>query len=281
MNDPHASRSEAAVSFVRKVLPQIHKAFNRRDWTVDLKDDRSPVTEIDRDIERRLRELIVDRFPEDGVVGEEGDDRLGSSGYRWILDPIDGTRPFIAGVPLFGTLAAVEYRGPEDAQPMPVVGVCATGVDDGCRIYEASLQFGDWTGGVYRSNGKRATVELRASDCPSLKDAVVCYTQLDLFDEPFTQRLLEKLVKRCRLVRGWGDCFGHMLVATGRVDAMIDPQMSLWDAAALEPIAKAAGAAFMDLDGIEHHTGGSAISCAPTLKDELIALVMQCRAETL
>ena len=281
MLDPHASRSEAAVAFVRKVVPQIHKAFVARDWAVDFKSDKSPVTAIDRDVERRLRELIVDRFPDDAILGEEMDDRSGTSGYRWILDPIDGTRPFIHGVPLFGTLAAVEYRGPQDAAARPVVGVCATGVGESTRIFEASEQFGDWVGGVYRMNGKAAAETLAVSDCESLKAATVCYTQLDLFDEPFERALIAKLAKRCRLVRGWGDCYGHMLVATGRVDAMIDPEMSLWDAAALQPIAKAAGATFMDLDGIEHHEGGSAISCAPSLRDELLRLIMECRAETL
>ena len=281
LSDPHASRSEAAVAFVRKVLPQIHRAFAERNWAVEFKADKSPVTEIDRDVERRLRELIVDRFPDDAILGEEGDDRSGTTGYRWILDPIDGTRPFVHGVPLFGTLAAVEYRGPESDRAMPVVGVCATGVGESARIHEASQQFGEWVGGVYRANGKRAPESLQAGECDALKQATVCYTQLDLFDDAFQRRLLELLVKRCRLVRGWGDCYGHMLVATGKADVMIDTQMSLWDAAALEPIAKAAGVLFMDLDGVERHDGGSAISCVPALAGELLDLFMQARADTL
>ena len=288
LSDPHASRSEAAVRFVLKVLPQIHRAFVRREWTLEHKADASPVTEIDRDVERRLRELIADAFPDDAILGEEHDDRPGTSGYRWILDPIDGTRPFVHGVPLFGSLIAVEHRRPEDdsAMPggdaaMPVVGVCATGVGDGCRVHEASLQFGDWVGNIYRANGKRLDAELQTRECRSLKEATVCYTQLDLFDDDFQRLLLSRLVKRAGLVRGWGDCFGHMLVCTGQADIMIDTQMSLWDAAALQPIAHAAGAAFFDLEGLDRHTGGSAITCVPTLRDELLELIMQCRAEML
>ena len=281
LSDPHASRSAAAVEFTRKVLPQIHRAFSQGGFTVETKQDASPVTEIDRDVERRLRELIVDRFSDDAILGEEDEDRTGTSGYRWILDPIDGTRPFVHGVPLFGTLVGIEYRGDHESQPMPVVGVCATGAGDGCRVHEASLQFGEWVGNVYRANGKRAPESLGVGTCESLKAATVCYTQLDLFDEPFMRRLLDLLVKRCRLVRGWGDCYGHMMVATGRADIMIDTQMNLWDAAALEPIAKAAGATFMDLDGLKRHNGGSAISCVPSLEEELLALIMQSRAETL
>ena len=280
LSDPHATRSEAAVAFTTKVLPQIHKAFHTGDFTVDRKSDKTPVTEVDRDIERRLREMITQRFPEDGIHGEEGDDVYGTSGYRWILDPIDGTRPFVHGVPLFGTLVAVEHVQGE-SRPHPVVGVCATGAGDGCRVHEASLQFGEWTGGVYRANGKKAPETLGVRECESLKDATVCYTQIDLFGDAFQKRLLERLVKRCRLVRGWGDCYGHMMVATGRADVMIDTEMSLWDAAALQPIAKAAGATFMTLDGEDRHDGGSAISVVPSLADELLTLILQCRAETL
>ena len=291
--DPHGSRAAAAVEFLRKVLPQVHRAFSRREFTVEAKSDESPVTEIDRDVERRLRELILSRFPDDGLLGEElGEadeddsaarriaDRDGTTGYRWILDPIDGTRPFVAGVPLFGSLVAVEHRSGEGSA-QPVVGVCATGVGEACRIHEASQQFGDWIGGVYRLNGKRAAERLATTSPSSLKEATVCYTQLDLFDDAFTRRVLDLLVRRCRLVRGWGDCYGHMMVATARADAMIDTKMSLWDAAALQPIARAAGAAFFDLDGTDRHDGGSVITCAPALRDELIDLLMQARAETL
>lgn len=271
------TRHEAALRFVRDIAPTLHDAFLNRDFAVDWKGDASPVTEIDRGTEQRLRDLILEEFPHDAILGEEFDDHPGTSGYRWILDPIDGTRPFIHGVPIFGSLVGI------DSLDTPVVGVCA--VPGASRqIFHGYLD-GDgsgadaYTGGVIHWDGEQGgSFPIQRGSVTSLADATVCYTQLDLWTGPGEDRLLKELVSRCKLVRGWGDCFGHMLVASGSVEIMIDTQMSLWDAAALQPIVEASGAAFFSLEGERRIDAGSAISCHPALKEELLALIAECRS---
>lgn len=270
-----SARHEAAVRFVREIAPSLCDAYLNLDFSVDWKGDASPVTEFDRGTERRLRDLIACEFPHDAILGEEFDEVAGTSGYRWIIDPIDGTRPFIHGVPLFGSLVAVESLG------NPVVGVCALpGANR--RIYHARWDgegsgCDGYAGAISNWDGEQvAAFPVKRGSITSLAEATVCYTQLDLWTGPGEDRLLQELVSRCKLVRGWGDCFGHMLVATGSVEVMIDTKMSLWDAAALQPIVEASGAAFFDLSGERRIDGGSAISCHPQLKDELLDLIRSC-----
>lgn len=271
-----ALRHAAALRFVQDISPTLNEAFLNRDFAVDWKRDSSPVTEIDRGTEQRLRDLIQAEFPHDGLLGEEFDDLPGTSGYRWILDPIDGTRPFIHGVPLFGSLVGV------DSLTNPVVGVCA--VPGATRQIFHGYFDGDgsgadnFTGGVVDWSGNAiGDFPVQRGAVESLAEATICYTQLDLWTGPGEDKLLNELVSRCKLVRGWGDCFGHMLVASGSVEVMIDTQMSLWDAAALQPIVEASGAAFFSMDGERRIDAGSAISCHPALKDELLALIRDCR----
>lgn len=265
------ARYDAAKRFASTVAHSICQAFHSGSLSVEWKSDNSPVTEIDRGSEQTLRELIQAEFPDDAILGEEFDDLPGTSGYRWILDPIDGTRPFIHGVPLFGTLIGVER------DMFPLVGVCATpGAND--LIYHGVWRDGAYVGGV-ETWDRDSVMEFprERPDVKSLSDATLCYTQLDLWDGPGESVLLKELVDHCKLVRGWGDCFGHMLVASGRVDAMIDTKMSLWDAAALQPIVAASGAAFFGMDGTNQIDAGSAISCHPSLQGELVDLIRVCR----
>lgn len=277
LSEDVTARHDSAVRFVRGIAPSLHDAYLNRDFSIEWKGDASPVTEFDRDTERRLRDLIAADFPHDAILGEEFEEVAGTSGYRWVIDPIDGTRPFIHGVPVFGSLVAVESLG------NPVVGVCALpGANR--RVYHAFWD-GDGSGGdafngaVTDWDGQQvATFPVKRGATTSLAEATVCYTQLDLWTEPGEDRLLQELVKRCKLVRGWGDCFGHMLVATGSVEVMIDTQMSLWDAAALQPIVEASGADFFSMEGERRTDAGSAISCHPQLKDELLELIRECRS---
>jgi histidinol phosphatase-like enzyme (inositol monophosphatase family) len=215
--------------------------YFQSDLAVERKADDSPVTVADRGAERILRERIADRYPGHAVLGEEYGAAGAHDRYRWVIDPIDGTKSFVSGVPFYGVLVGLEIDG------LPVVGVChfpalgdtlAAAAGHGCF----------W-------NGRRA----RVSTTERLSDAMLGYSDTrDLSDRmgagwPALQHAV-------RLVRGWGDCYGHCLVATGRLDGMLDPKMNPWDCCALVPILQEAGGAFTDWTGVARIDGGDAYS---------------------
>ena len=283
MPDPVSERHVAAVEFVRDACRFAHEAFLRQEFRVDFKDDASPVTKVDRRAERLLRDAIEAEFPGDRILGEEFGESgpaggHADTGYQWVLDPIDGTRPFIHGVAAWGTLAGV-LRAGHGGPPQPVVGVCGLPVGGRVELYHGKhVETPDagrpYVGGVF--GDQMAAARSLPPDRPradSLSEATVLYTQLDLFDTPPLRALLDALVAKCRLVRGWGDCFGHMAVADGRADLMIDPKMNLWDAAALLPIVEASGAQFRTLGGECRVDGGSAVSVSPAVAEEFFSLV--------
>jgi histidinol-phosphatase len=225
---------------------------------VDTKADDSPVTVADRGAEQLLRTLIGRAFPDHGIVGEEyGADGAGRS-HRWVLDPIDGTKSFVRGVPLYGTLVALERDG------VPVVGVAhfaglgetvAAAHGLGCR----------W-------NGRHAHV----SPADALAVATVVYTDV----AAVTRRLgaqWDALVRTTALQRGWGDCYGHCLVATGRADVMLDPAMHAWDCAALVPIVQEAGGRFSDWCDRVTADGGDAVSTNGRLHRALLPFLADAR----
>jgi histidinol phosphatase-like enzyme (inositol monophosphatase family) len=218
----------------------------------DRKADLSPVTIADRGGEELLRRLIRDRFPGHAVVGEE----MGSSGdssHRWILDPIDGTRSFVRGVPLFGVLVALEI------EKEPVVGVCYL------PALDEMIAAGRGVGCFW--NGRPA----RVSSVETLEEALVSVTEPATLSD-MHPAFWEKLKRKAGVIRGYSDCYGHILVATGRAEVMLDPVMNLWDNAALLPIVEEAGGTFTDWSGRRAIDGGSAISTNGRLKDALIAL---------
>lgn len=209
---------------------------------VDAKADQSPVTVADREAERALRDLIRARFPKDGIEGEEYGHEEGTSGFCWLIDPIDGTKSFVQGVPLYGVLLARE--GPD-------------GVDVGC-VYLPALEEMVWAGrgeGCWW-NGRRA----RVSSIGTLGEACICFTSWKSFAENGRTEQWENLVAQARLVRGWGDCYGHILVATGRAEASFDPIMNPWDCGPLLPILEEAGGTFTDWQGEATIRGKDAFS---------------------
>jgi histidinol phosphatase-like enzyme (inositol monophosphatase family) len=217
------------------------------------KTDRSPVTEADRAAERILRSGIADRFPGDGILGEEyGAERL-EAPRRWILDPIDGTRSFLRGVPLFGVLVALEEG--DDV----LLGILHFPALE--ETVWAARGLGCWW------NGRRA----RVSPVDRVEDAAVLVTDGAWRPEagPPGARGWEDLRSRAGLVRTWGDCYGHALVATGRAEAMLDPVAAVWDAAPLRPVIEEAGGVFTALDGRRTHRGGSALSTSAALAVEV------------
>lgn len=224
------------------------------DVTVETKADDSPVTVADRNAESLLRGMIKDRFPDDGIIGEEHGEEEGSTGRRWIIDPIDGTKAFVAGVPLYGTLIGVEIDGE------PTIGVCnLPGLNE---MTSAAKGLGCWW------NGKRCRVT--ATD--RVEDALVIVTEQKSFAKHKPGRA-DALIEKARLVRGWGDCYGYVMVATGRADVMLDPIMAVWDCAALQPILEEAGGTFTDWQGQAGIWGEEAVATNGVLFDEVMEMI--------
>lgn len=219
---------------------------------VERKGDDSPVTIADREAEEIMREEISRQFPDHGIVGEEYGSVNEESNVQWILDPIDGTKSFIHGVPLYTTLVGVLVNDE------PVIGVVnAPALDELC---EAARGKGT------RLNGESCTVRA----CSSLSKATFlstdCTTPADFgFKDAF-----ELLLDRSRINRTWGDAYGHMLVATGRADLMFDPILNIWDAAPLLTIMQEAGGIFCDVNGQETIQTGNGISCSREVLPEVL-----------
>jgi len=223
--------------------------------TVEHKPDRSPVTIADRHAEEKLRTLIRQRYPHDAICGEEFGETEGSSGYRWILDPIDGTKSFVRGVPLYGVMVGVEAEG----QPLAgVVNLPALGE----MVYAARGLGCFW-------NGRRT----RVSPVDRLDQALLAMTNPAAFAPAGKDAAYQKLCAATQVQRGWGDCYGHILVATGRAEVMLDPVMNVWDCAALQPIVEEAGGTFTDWKGQPTIYGGDAISTNGRLFEQVMSLV--------
>jgi histidinol-phosphatase len=221
---------------------------------VETKADDTPVTIADKNAETALRGMIKARYPNDGIIGEEHGEEAGTTGRKWILDPIDGTKAFVAGVPLYGNLIGVEIDG-EIA-----VGVCnLPGLNE---MTSAAKGLGCWW------NGKRCHV----SDTDRVEDALVIVTEQKSFDE-YKPGKADALIEKAKLVRGWGDCYGYVMVATGRADVMLDPIMAVWDSAALAPIIEEAGGTFTDWKGKATIWGDEAVATNGKLFDEVMEMI--------
>jgi histidinol-phosphatase len=232
--------------------------FRSESLAVELKLDRSPVTVADREAEQLLRRQIAAAFSDDAILGEELPEKQGTSGWRWILDPIDGTKSFIRGVPLYGTMVGVEHEG------RSVLGVVFIPALDEC-IY-ASMGQGAW----YQVGGsapKRAQVSAREK----LSEALLCSsdTRIAAAERAGAYARLQQAVA---VSRTWGDCYGYLLVATGRAEVMIDPVMNVWDAAAIQPIVLEAGGTFTDWQGRETIYSGEGIATNGRVLDEVLAI---------
>jgi histidinol phosphatase-like enzyme (inositol monophosphatase family) len=226
---------------------------------VQRKSDDSPVTEADREAELLLRREIEAVFPADAILGEEHAPKPGSSSYRWILDPIDGTKSFIAGVPLFGTLIGVQRD--EEC----VIGVIELpGLDR--RIHAVVGQ------GAWHQAGDAPPQPAHVSDCTQLKDAVYLTSDTRLFGERGAQAVHDQLEKACWYARTWGDCFGYYQVATGRATVMIDAVVNLWDEAPLGPILREAGGSYTDWSGGVTLGAGEGLATNGHVLDPVLAI---------
>ena len=262
MDETLKRRLEFAVAIARKAGELTLEYFRQEGLAVDRKSDDSPVTVADRKAEELLRAKIAETYPEDAILGEEFGEVDGTSGYRWILDPIDGTKSFIHGVPLYGTLVAVEHGGEG------VVGVIMIPASEEC-VYAAKGQ------GAWYTRGTAAPVEARVSSCRRLAEGLFLTSEVICFDEVGRQEAYARLQSAARLTRTWGDCYGFMLVATGRAEVMIDPYLNLWDAAALQPIIEEAGGSFTDWKGRPTIQSGEAVATNGAIRDEVLAITRE------
>lgn len=250
---PFAHELEVARHAVERAGRLTLEHYRSVSLVVETKADASPVTIADRGAEALLRKELAAAFPRDGLFGEELGDTPGTSGRRWIIDPIDGTQSFIRGVPFYGVLVGLE-----------VDGRCEVGVAGFPALGETL-----WAvrGGGAFANGEPA----RVSAVRTLAEATVVTSDAgprhfgDKFDA--FVRLLGRVARH----RGWGDCYGYALVATGRAEVMLDPLLNPWDIAALVPILEEAGAVFCDWKGGSSIYAGSGIGTTAVLRDEVLA----------
>lgn len=223
--------------------------FREVDLRIETKQDGSPVTAVDREAERKAREWIEARFPGDGIVGEEFGRVRPDARRHWYLDPIDGTRSFIHGVPLWGTIVAVV----EGDEVLGGVLNCAAAGE----LVAAAPGEGCWW------NGSRC----RVSAVDGLHQATVLTTDTAFSAMPARKPGWDALAARAGLVRTWGDAYGYVLVATGRAEVMVDPVLHPWDGAALVPIIEEAGGVITDYSGKRSSVGDSAIATNRALAD--------------
>jgi histidinol-phosphatase len=262
-------RPDAALVLDDRVAPAAELArltgtvalrYYRSRLTVETKPDGSPVTEADRAAESAARAWVRSRFPEDGVLGEELGEELPAARRRWIIDPIDGTKSFVRGSPLWGSLVALceGTRVLAGAAYFPAVD----------ELLTAAPGAGCWW------NGTRC----RVSEVGDLSQATVLTTDERFRERPDRADGWRTLSNAALVSRTWGDCFGYLLVATGRAEAMCDPVLSPWDAAALQPIIEEAGGTFTDWDGIATAFGGSAVATNARLGAEVRGLLTRSAA---
>ncbi len=254
MSDSLCHRMEFAVEAAwqaGKITLRYYQTHVEPEW----KPDESPVTVADREAEQKIREMLERTYPEDGLVGEEFGHKESRSGNRWIIDPIDGTKSFIQGVPLYGVLIAME--NPDGV----TVGVVYMPALD--ELVWAARGEGCWW------NGKRAKV----SDVRDLSEACICYTSGDSFARCGRGDAWEALGTAVRLRRGWGDCYGHILVATGRAEGSFDPIVNSWDCGPLLPILEEAGGTFTDWRGQATIYGKDAFSTNGHIFDSVMEYI--------
>jgi len=226
---------------------------------VRTKNDKTPVSEADEAVERMIRERIAAERPGDGVVGEE----FGTSGAtarRWILDPIDGTKNYIRGIPVWATLIGLEENG-------RIVAGVVSAPAMGRRWWAARGE------GAFVSAHVGPTAEtraIRASAVDKLEDAHLTYDSVTDFDQHGGAVRFLSLMRHCTRSRGFGDFWAHMLVAEGAVEIAIEPAVAIWDMAPVQIIVEEAGGRFTDMRGESRIDGGSALSTNGLVHDAVL-----------
>lgn len=229
--------------------------YFQTDLSIEYKADKSPVTLADRETEMFIRTRISDTYPGHSVLGEEYGEEESDATYRWIIDPIDGTKSFMRGVPLYSVMIGLEQEG------IPIIGV---------------VNFPALNEMVYAATGLGSWWNGRVCHVSSTKDigtSLVLASLAKDYGKYGKQHTYERLLAAAGTFRTWGDSYGYMLVATGRAEVMFDPSMKIWDAAAVFPILKEAGGTFTDWAGNATIYGEDGISTNGVLFDQVMGLI--------
>ena len=251
MSDGRAQRVQLGLELAEQVGQMSRAYFDERSLQVHTKLDGTPVTEADRQIELSMRTAVAADFAGDAFVGEEYPDTEGSSGYRWIVDPIDGTKSFIRGVPLYANLIALQEG---DQIVFGVINMPSAGI-----IVHAEVGKGCWRNGVRASVSNRATLD----------GAYVMATWL----EDWEPEVIDDLHTQGVILRTWGDAFGYAMVACGTADAVIDYTAQPYDLAPMPVIIEESGGRFSSLDGRRTYAGGNGIASNGLIHEDLLAYV--------
>jgi histidinol-phosphatase len=230
MNPEWRTRYELAVETARQA-GDLAKTIYDTVVQVEWKADKSPVTIADRNAEEFIRAAVKRHFPDDGFLGEEYGAEPSRSGFRWVIDPIDGTRSFVRHIPIWATLIGLEYKGEQigGVAYAPVLG----------QLHRALR--GD---GAYLNDRR-----VRVSDVADLSESILCYSSISWFRKAGREAMFMDLAARTQRQRGYGDYFGFVLVAEGAVELMVEHGVSPWDVAAVKAIVEEAGGTFTDWGG--------------------------------
>jgi len=255
----HDHRLAALIEVVTAAGQHTLTHFRQSGLKVDSKQDDSPVTIADRETEQLVRKMLASRFPNDTLQGEEYAEQTGDSQYRWVVDPIDGTKSFVCGVPLYSTLLAVEHHGTPigGAIFIPALG----------ELVVAAAGHGCW----YRADSDAAWSKASVSSTSDLSKAVFVVSQVDSFAAVDATSAYERLEREAWVTRSWGDGYGYLLVATGRADLMVDPICNPWDVAPMLPILAEAGGRFSDWTGDATVRGGNGAGTNGHLHDAVLS----------
>lgn len=236
--------------------------YFRTGVTVERKGDDSPVTIADREAEKLLRRRIEETFPDDAILGEEFPEKDGANEFRWILDPIDGTKSFIHGVPLYGTLIGIEMSGEASAGVIRIPALDQT-------------VFAAVGSGAWHIDGDSPAQPAKVSSCERLAESLFVTSEVICFDEVGRREAFDRLQEAARLTRTWGDAYGYFMVATGQAELMVDPYLSAWDAAPMLPVLREAGGTFTDWQGNPTIHGNEAIGTNGAILKEVLAIARE------
>ncbi len=249
---------EKLVDFVRLLAEEsgkvIRPVFGNPNLEIETKSDSTPVTIADRESEEVMRGLIGSHFPDHGIIGEEYGSQNEGAKYVWVLDPIDGTKPFSAGCPLFGTLICLLENG------QPILGAINNPVTGQLLIgnnYSAAL------------NG----ISVKMRNTAVLEEARLLASSLEAPAQYQNGANWERLTQRAGELLTWGDCFGYLMLATGKADIMVDPTMKPWDLMALIPVIRGAGGVITDWQGNDPVIGNSIVAANPILHPMVIEIL--------
>ena len=255
--DPELTELAELAKRAARAAAEVIMPHFRSSLAVEIKSGGSPVTVADKNAEQCIQDMLEKERPQDGWLGEEFGAKDGKSCYRWVIDPIDGTVPFIHGVGMFGTLLAVE----KDSQPviglinMPALNEMVIGVRGAGAFY----------------NGQPC----RVSKTATLSEATVLTSSINNLIAHNRHDGFTRLVRQAKEARTWGDCYGYLLVATGRAEIMVDPVLAAWDIAPMTPIITEAGGCLTDLSGQADLPLSHAVASNGLLHEQALACFTQ------